>query len=270
MSEMVIKSTKIVLPPKGKHQINLDRFNYSIKYQNSLFTIYLPCAKTKPYHKSKTHYYIRLKLRQYIPKIWRKLIRICTISEVIGIVPESIENSVFQFFYDDYYYEHYPNYEEGDIERTSRWLREYIEVYGTKYNYSYSTSRIFREIASNVPNLESLPREFNPKSALFEYRKTINVEQLMEKIVSTYSDILKERYLKWKSKQNHSFEVIEFAKSCSPFSFHDFKKKFSFLQNPKSNIATFCNESKSDKGIFLKYDKKQRKYFLPDCVIKLV
>ena len=34
-------------------------------------------------------------MREFLPKGWENLIQICTISEVIGIIPKEIENIIF-------------------------------------------------------------------------------------------------------------------------------------------------------------------------------
>lgn len=262
---MTLRTSKIILPARGKGQIDLNRFNFEIDYRNCLFTIYLPCAKDKPYHKSSTHSYIKLKIKEFIPKIWRKLIRICTISEVIGIVPEKLENSIFYYFKDEFYYEHYPSHKEGDVGRTSDWVKQYISLYGTKYNFSYCTSKVFREIC-NRAQLECYPENYIKQSALFEFRKTENVKQLTDVIYDTYKNILISRFKKWTLDNSHSYKVLKFIKDNNPISLKMFKNNFKMLKNPQANINTFCNESKSDKGIFLYYSKKYRKYYFPKFI----
>ena len=268
---MASKSSKIVLPPRGKEKIDLDRFNYKVSYRDCLFTIYLPCARSKPYYESRTHHYIKLKIKEYIPPNWRKLIRICTISEVIGIIPEELEYQIFNIFGDDYFYEHYPSYEEGDVQRTSNWLKEFItnEKYETKFNYCYCTSKIFREIALNS-EIECLPIDFNQSSALFEYRKTENVKELMERIKFDYQNLLKSKFNKWKKQNSHPYKVLRFAKENTPFKFREFKKRFEYLGNPIANIGTFCHESDSDKGIFLYYNERDKRYYFPRFIKELL
>ncbi|KKN29117.1 hypothetical protein LCGC14_0847410 [marine sediment metagenome] len=266
---MGVKSSKIVLPINGKNQVDLSRFQFENNYRDSLFTIYLPCAKDKPYYKSRTHSYIKLKLNEYIPNIWKSLISISTISEVIGIVPERIESSIFYFYKHEYYYEHYPSHGEGDIERTSEWLRSYIKQYGTKFNYGYCTSKIFREIC-NEAGLECFPQDFNPKSALFEFRRLECVRELTNKIYETYKKLLINRFNKWKLNNSHSYNVLEFAKENNTFSRKDFRIKFKDLQNPLANVDTFCHESESDKGIFFYFNKKDKKYHFPKFIQKFL
>lgn len=263
---MGVKSSKIVLPINGKNQVDLIRFTFKINYRDSLYTIYLPCARDKPYYKSITHSYIKLKLNEYIPNIWKKLIDISTISEVIGIVPERLESSIFYFYKHEYYYEHYPSYTEGDIGRTSEWLSSYIEQYGTKFNYGYCTSKIFREICSEA-GLECFPKNFNPKSALYEFRKIECVKELTDRIYDSYKKLLICRFNRWKSKNSHAYKVLDFAKDYTPFSLKDFKTEFKELQNPLANVDTFCHESKSDKGILFYYSKKDKKFHFPKFVI---
>jgi len=255
-------SKKTIIPDSGKNQIDLESFNFKNQYMNNFFTIYLPCAKIKPYYKSQTHSYIKNKLQENLPNYWLKLIRICTISEVIGIVPEELENIIFYFFPKKYMYEHYPSYEEGDVDTTSFWLREYINKYGANYNFGYCTSQIFRDICKRA-DLETFPKSFKKSSALFEFRKIENVRELTSMIYQIYINILRKRFFSWKTKNNHSYRVIKFAAN-KPFKFQEFKKKFQYLKNPYSNIQTFCNESKSDKGIFLDYNKKDRRFYLPN------
>jgi len=216
---MVINTSEIILPPYGKRQVNLDRFNYKTDYRNSYFTIYLPCAGKKPYYKSRTHSYIHLKIREFIPDMWLKLINFCTISEVIGIVPEKIENVIFYNFKHEFHYEHYPTYQEGDIKRTSEWLKTYIDNYGTKFNYFYCTSKIFREIGESVSEIEMFPKTYNKKSALFEFRKIENVKELINTIFDEYINVLKSRYTVWREKGNHASKVLKFAKKNSLFLF---------------------------------------------------
>ena len=266
---MGIKSSNVILPMNGKSQVDLKRFNFNIHYRDSLFTIYLPCAKDKPYFKSTTHSYIKLKLKENIPKIWRKLINISTISEVIGIVPERLESRIFHFYRHEYYYEHYPSYGEGDLERTSNWLSSYIEQYGTKYNFGYCTSKIFREIC-NGAELESFPKNFKPESALFEFRKRECVKELTDGIYESYKHLLICRFNKWKLNNRHAYRVLVFAKNYAPFSLKEFKTKFKELQNPLANVDTFCHESKSDKGIFLYFSSKDKKYHLPKFIINFL
>ena len=266
---MGVKSSKVILPIDGKNQVDLTRFNFKINYRDSLFTIYLPCAKDKPYFKSKTHSYIRLKINEYIPRIWRRLINISTISEVIGIVPERLESSIFHFYRHEYYYEHYPSYGEGDIERTRNWLSSYIEQYGTKFNFGYCTSKIFREICYEA-ELECFPKNFKPASALFEFRKIECVKELTDRIYESYKKLLICRFNRWKSKDSHAYRVLDFAKNYSPFSLKDFKTEFKELQNPLANIDTFCHESKSDKGIYLYFSAKDKKFHFPEFIKKFL
>jgi hypothetical protein len=264
---MATKSTQVFLPPQGKENIDLNSFNYKVSYRDCLFTIFLPCAVKKPYYKSKTHHYINLKLDQYIPSIWRKLIRICTISEVVGIIPQELEDKIFHSLRKKYNYEHYPSYQENDIERTSEWLRDFLEIdrFRTKYNFSYCTSKVFRAI-SLKSGIECLPTNFKKSSALFEFRKTKNVKELTEKIENEYIKLLKSRFERWKNKDSHSYQVLKFAKKNRNFKLIDFKKKFKHLKRPSTNIKTFCHESDSDKGVFFKYNKEEEKYHFPEFI----
>lgn len=266
---MVITSKKITLPERGKAQLDLTLFNYSLDYRDSLFTLYLPCSKDKPYYKSKTHSYIKKKLNENIPKIWHKLIRICTISEVIGIIPESLESRIFYFYRDQYYYEHYPTQEEGDLERTSGWLKDYVKKFGSKFNYGYCTCKIFRDICVEA-NLDCFPTDFKKESALFEFRKTENVMELINKIKDTYINLLISRFNRWKNKKNHAYQVIKYAKTNNPFSFKEFKNTFNKLRNPKANVNTFCHESRSDKGVFFYYNRTDKKYYFPIFISKFL
>lgn len=267
---MVITKENIVLPKGGKKQIELKDFNYDkISKRDAYFTIYLPCAKDKPYYKSTTHSYVKLKMREYVPPSWRKLIKICTISEVIGIIPEELENQIFRLFGSQYYYEHYPSYDEGDIERTSDWLRQFIIDYGTKYNFGYCTSKIFREIC-DLALVKCFPISFNPSSALFEFRKTENIKELFKTIVNIYKKKLTKSYNRWKFEESHSYKVLKFAKHNGPFSINQFKKNFRYLKSHRSNIDTFCHESPGDKGIFLYFSKKDKKYHFPNFIQELL
>ncbi len=266
---MAIISNKIYIPESGKQQVELKRFNYKINYRNSLFTIYLPCAKDKPYYNSTTHSYIKLKIDQFLPRLWKNLIKICTISEIIGIVPEELENIIFKEYKDEFYYEHYPIYGEGDLERTSEWLSAYIYHYGTKFNYGYCTSKIFREIC-DLANLECFPKKFKKESAIFEFRKLENIKAILDKIIEDYKDILSYRFGKWKLLNSHSYKVLQFAKENSPFTAKQFKNKFKNIKSPITNLNSFCNESKSDKGLFLYYNNRNMKYELPEFIINVL
>jgi len=163
---------QIYIPENGKQQVKLQEFGYKPEFRNYYFTIYLPCAKTKPYKHSKTHKYITAKLKQFIPKVWLRLIHISTISEVLGIVPRSFENLLFITNRQEFYYEHYPRHQENDIQRTAEWLRNYIVKFGTTYNYAYCTSRVFRKISKRA-GLQCFPTIFSPSSALFEFRRKL-------------------------------------------------------------------------------------------------
>lgn len=266
---MGVKSSSIILPINGKNQVDLTRFNFKNNYRDSFFTIYLPCAKDKPYYKSATHSYIRLKLNEFIPKVWRKLIHFSTISEVIGIIPERLESSIFHFYRKEYYYEHYPSYGEGDLERTSYWLNSYLKQYGTNFNYGYCTSKIFREICKQA-ELECFPKNFKPESALFEFRRTENVKELTNRVNDSYKNLLISRFKRWKSKNSHPYAVLDFARRKAPFSLKEFKKEFKELQNPLANIDTFCHESKSDKGVFFYFNAKDKKFHFPVFVAKFL
>ena len=144
-------------------------------------------------------------------------------------------------------------------------MSSYIEQYGTKFNYGYCTSKIFREIC-NEAGLECFPKNFNPKSALYEFRKISCVEELTNKIYETYKNLLIYRFNKWKLKNSHPYIVLDFAKENISFSRKNFKRKFKDLQNPLANVNTFCHESESDKGIFLFYNKKDKKYHFPKFI----
>ncbi|MHA1285237.1 MAG: DUF5591 domain-containing protein [Promethearchaeota archaeon] len=266
---MVIKSSNIILPEIGKKQIDLRLFNYSNKYRDNLFTIFLPCSKTKPYFESSTHRYFKLKIHQYIPSIWIKLIKICTISEVLGIIPEELEEKIFSSYRNKYYYEHYPTYKEGDIHRTSNWLKNYINNYGTKFNYAYCTSKTFREI-SKLAKLKCLPENFKKESALFEFRKIENIKQLTNLIIDNYMNILINRFNVWKENESHSYKVLKFAKENTPFTFNAFKNRFKKLKNPRANLDTFCHESNSDKGIFLFLNNYDNKFYFPEFIINFL
>ncbi len=267
---MVISRKNIILPKNGKNQVDLKSFGFDLlPKRDSFFTIFLPCARAKPYHKSTTHSYVNLKLKEYIPPLWRKLIRICTISEVIGIVPERLENQIFGLYSDQYYYEHYPSYNEGDVERTIEWLKQYIKDYGTTYNFGYCTSKIFREICEKAL-VKSFPTRFNPSSALFEFRKTENIKEIFEKIVNIYRKKLANRYEKWKFEESHPYQVLKFALENAPFKFELFKKRFKYLKKPRANIDTFCHESLGDKGIFLYFNHTDKRFHFPSWIINLL
>ena len=266
---MATRSNRIYIPKRGKEQVDLTYFNYEINYRDSFFTIFLPCAREKPYRFSTTHSYINKKIEEYIPVIWRKLIKICTISEVLGIIPEGLEDEIFNENKEEFYYEHYPNNKESDVERTSRWLSDYVLEYGTYFNFGYCTSKIFREICT-LANLKCYPTEFKPSSALFEFRKIVNVKQLTGVIINNYKRILATRFDKWKKKKSHAYKVLEYALHSNPFTIDNFKKEFKYLRSPAKNVKTFCYESKSDKGVFFYYNVIKKNYHFPDFIKNLL
>ena len=92
------------LPATGKKQIDLQALGFSINPKKDKLTLFIPCSAQKPYKKSNTHKYIHAKLKQNIPNIWLKQIKICTVSEVLGIVPEELEDKIFYQLGYDYNY----------------------------------------------------------------------------------------------------------------------------------------------------------------------
>jgi predicted RNA-binding protein len=130
--------------------------------------ILLPCSKTKPYRLSTFHRSVDRSLRGLEPRL-----HVCTISEVMGIVPRETEDQIPK-------YDTYPD--DRGIESAAKALRSYLLRYGRKYGHIivYATSRAFRRIAREGSralslSIELLPREgtFAPRSAFFEFRKRL-------------------------------------------------------------------------------------------------
>ena len=150
-----ISKQNILLPEFGKKQISLKNFSWKIDL-SKIFIIYLPCASKKPYYLSSTHSYFKQKLKEFLPLNWDKLVQICTISEVIGIIPEDLEDLIFDKKngnFDKYNYEHYPTYKENDIENTRRWLMKFIQDHKKNSHFAYLTSKTFKEICENIIQL---------------------------------------------------------------------------------------------------------------------
>lgn len=260
---------QIILPSFGKQQVKLKEYGFGKDFRNYHFTIYLPCSQKKPYRLSRTHRYVSSKLSQFIPKMWQNMIHISTISKVLGVIPKKLENLLFLKHRDTFFYEHYPKEKENDLLRTADWLRNYLSEFGSNYNFAYCTSKIFREICARA-GLQCFPTEFNPSSALFEFRKLINIRELSDHLISTYKNELLKRFSYWKTHNSHAYKVLHFAKEYSPFTFQQFESEFSHLKNPRANIKTFCYESYSEKGIFLRYTPLTKTYELPKFIQKFL
>lgn len=247
-----ISKQHIILPEFGKKQISIKKFSWKIT-SSKLFIIYLPCAKQKPYYLSSTHTYFKQKLKEFLPQNWETLILICTISEVIGIVPEDLEDVIFNKKngnYQKYNYEHYPDPSEHDIENTRRWLIKFIQDHDQKEHYAYLTSKTFREITDNIIQLRIYPKDYNPSSALFEFRKTINIQAFCRVIEKKYITTLKKRYLNWKEKKTQAYLILNLFKNMT-FTISDIKKELPIIKNPYSVISKMCHEGKNQYGILL-------------------
>jgi len=253
-----ISKQHIILPEFGKKQIILRKFSWKISL-SKLFIIYLPCAKQKPYYLSSTHSYFKQKVKEFLPQGWDTLIQICTISEVIGIIPEDLENIIFNKKngnYQKYNYEHYPDPSERDIEKTRRWLIKFIQDHDQKEHFAYLTSKTFREISDNIIQLRIYPKDYNTSSALFEFRKRVNILEFCKAVEKKYISILKKRFLRWEKNNRQPFLVLKTFKDSDVFTPTDVKKCLPEIKNPYSLLSKLCHEGKNQYGIFL--EKKER------------
>ncbi len=260
-----ISKQQIILPEFGKRQINLRKFSWKIS-SSKLFIIYLPCAKQKPFYLSSTHSYFKLKVKEILPRSWDKFIQICTISEVIGIIPEDLEDEIFNEKNgnkEKYNYEHYPTHKENDIKNTKNWLIQFIQQHKKQHHIAYLTSRIFREICDDISSLETYPTEFNPSSALFEFRKSINVLEICIKIKEKYLDILEKRFTRWKERNNQPYLLLKEFYNRDSFTISDMKKNLPQIKNPYSLLYRLCQEGKNRHGFFIKRLKRGTYRLLP-------
>ncbi|MEX2681825.1 MAG: DUF5591 domain-containing protein [Candidatus Sigynarchaeota archaeon] len=216
--------SKNYIPAWGKNQVDLNQFHWR-KQKESLFAVYLPCAGEKPYYQSQSHKYFKMKMWDFLPKPWHKLIQICTISEVLGIIPENIEDKIFIEKRNIFWYEHYPQANEGDISRTKEWLRNFVMKYSFNYNFAYLTSKTFIQIA-NLPELKIFPANIEHKNPVLEYRRTSNIQQLFEAIKSEYINLLSSRYIVWKKKRSRLAYILELFFDSSSLTFKDLRKSF--------------------------------------------
>lgn len=251
---MTVKRLKKTnLPEFGKKQIDLESFGWDLKLSKS-FIIYLPCASTKPYYLSSTHSYFSTTLQEFIPKNWIDLVQICTISEVLGIVPEDVEPIIFnkkKNNFNNFFYEHYPTSEENDIENTRKWLIDFIDQYKNITHISYLTSNIFREICKKIHSLKLFPQSYKPSSALFEFRKKSNIHELSQFIVDIYTRSLNKRIYKWKKKPNQQYLILKSFWNANSFNFKEIRKKIPSIKNPYSVISSLLKEGGYGKGIVL-------------------
>lgn len=247
-----ISKQNIILPEFGKKQISIKKFSWKIK-SSKLFIIYLPCAKQKPYYLSSTHTYFKQKLKEFLPQNWDTLILICTISEVIGIVPEDLEDVIFNKKngnYQKYNYEHYPDPNENDIDNTRRWLIKFIQDHDQKEHYAYLTSKTFREITDNIIQLRIYPKDYKPSSALFEFRKAINIQAFCKVIENNYLKILKKRFFSWKKRKRQAYVLLREFWNISNFNISDIKLKLPNIKNPSALVSKLCREGRYQRGIF--------------------
>lgn len=194
------KTTHTIKIDYEKRQIDLRKYGEPY-LQTAEIHLFLPCAGTKPYKFSSTHSYIHKKLKESLPQTIIDKIQINTISEIIGIIPEHLEDAVFEDKAN--YYEHYPVEKEGDIQRTAQWLVNFIleinKIFGKKLFICYSTSAVFRKIC-NLANqiliekqedalIDLVPKEINPRRAIFEFRKYEKVFELVKSLKSTNKEL---------------------------------------------------------------------------------
>lgn len=159
-----------------KNQLNkiIKKFDYKITGHKKIILV-LPCSKVKPYKNSQTHTYINYILRNNLDIEQLKQIQIFTISEVLGLVPENLEEKIFHPN-SKYFYDSYPK--ESNIKFCQDSLNEFIQQNPDLIYLSYCTSKIFRKITS-MDKINLFPKEFNSKSSLFEFRKRENVMELI-------------------------------------------------------------------------------------------
>lgn len=155
--------------------------NYSPPKEKKI-ALFLPCAKTKPYKRSPSHRDIYCELGSF-----SEYVHILTISEIMGVVPEDLENNIP-------YYDTYPN--EDSIYSAIKSVIDYKKKYNGHYNifFAYMTSKSFRKVIHNAnQELEEdiilLPNDgrFDPKKAFFEYKTKKTV---VKKEIQTYIETL--------------------------------------------------------------------------------
>ena len=248
-----ISKQQIILPEFGKKQISLKKFSWRIN-SSKLFIVYLPCAKKKPYYLSSTHAYLKQKLKEFLPQNWDTLILVCTISEVIGIIPEDLEDIIFNKEngnYQKYNYEHYPEKSEDDIENTRRWLIKFIQDHDQKEHFAYLTSKTFRDISDNIIQLRIFPKKLNPRIALFEFRKTLNIQAFCKGIERNYLKILKIRFYNWKKRKHQAYVLLREFWNIGFFKISDIRLKLPNIKNPSALVSKLCREGRFQRGIFL-------------------
>lgn len=171
---------------KPNCRVNILKYGRLYEKGKRLF-VFLPCSSKKPYKESVTHKYIHLVLKRGLNPERYNQIQICTISEVLGIIPENIEDEVFS--------DETNNYNSlpmvNDIDDMVLSLFDYIT--SVPYEISpvfcvYATAMIFRAVAKKTDkllidyglSLTLLPEEVDTTKALFEFRKRERVRELID------------------------------------------------------------------------------------------
>lgn len=252
------------LPEFGKKQIDLDSWNID---SCKIFIIYLPCASKKPYYLSSTHSYLKQKLEESFPQKWLTIIQFCTISEVLGVVPEDLEDVIFNDKngnFKIYNYEHYPTHRENDILNTRKWLKTFLREHKGLQHFAYNTSKIFREICTDIQQLDLHPKNFNPSSALFEFRKKTNIKKLSKVITEEYYKILQKRLIKWSIRNNNKYLLLKTFCNYNSFGFSEIKEILPFIKNPYKLVYELYNEGNYGRGIFLKRLERGRYCIIPE------
>jgi hypothetical protein len=118
------------------------------------------------------------------------------------MVPEVVEDAVFADPLN--MYESYPRGQ--DIDNMAKWVFEFVCTYGLKGQHfvCYSTAAAFREaceLANVLLNTEGkrsiqiLPREFDTRKAIFEFRKKTKVRELWDFCAQHIKNNLLQHYL---------------------------------------------------------------------------
>jgi hypothetical protein len=244
---------QVHIPPGGKEQVNLSQFRWSPK-KECIFALFLPCASEKPYYRSSTHSYFHKKMDELFPAAWHKILQICTISEVIGIIPEDLEDKILIENAQLYWYEHYPAANEGDVERTKYWLSNFIQKYKFSKNFAYLTSKTFRLIV-DIPEMNIFPQNYDSRNPIFEFRRSTNVHQVFDELITDYCNVLVKRYQLWGSQKNSKSiktDIINLIQKEKSVTYQDLKSKFN--KKKGLNLALFhlsTERSNYEGGIFL-------------------
>lgn len=171
---------------KTGRKINIFKFGRLYEKGKRLF-VFLPCSSKKPYKDSVTHKYVHSVLKRDLNPERYKQVQICTISEVLGVIPENIEDEVFSDSVN--HYDSLPTVH--DIDHMALSLFDYVTSVPDSISpvfCVYTTAIIFRAVAKKADRmltnfgleLSLLPEEVDTTKALFEFRKRERIRELVD------------------------------------------------------------------------------------------